>query len=106
MAEMDAYIEESVWKIGSGKKMCIADTKTFFYCNIMSKKKGPQCPAKMYTLVLPDGVKCRTYRNIPEHVHDQNQLTHKSQPVRADLLADIRTMLEMNTAPPQRTRGH
>lgn len=100
--ELKRYLEEQeIWKVKQGNCSTSDATKTFYYCNVVSKKKGAACPAKLYSAESNTDAKFRVYRNTAEHIHDKEGqvLAKKPQPLRADLMERVKEYLDMNVKP-------
>lgn len=81
MAEMLEYVKEmKVWKKKQSHVFTLVGSKTFYYCNVVSQKRGMEnCPAKLYTLDSNVEIKYSVYRNEFDHVHDKDGQENPNQ---------------------------
>lgn len=101
--QRNQYIDaEEVWRKKRSNVHSEIGLKSYFYCNVISKKKSAaQCPARIYTLDSNTAVKFSVYRNGMDHVHDKDgQIpSKKPEPLRDDLMHKVKEYLDVNAKP-------
>lgn len=97
--EQDDYFKEnSCWKKESTRNDS-KGTKFRFYCNAVSRSKGPEYPAKLLLFAPNDMAQNTLYRNGVEHAHDEEGQQPRKKPINAATGRKIKELILLNKQP-------
>lgn len=99
--ELKEYVrDQATWCISRSNLLTAEGHKTFYYCNIVSKKNNAQgCPAKIYTVSSATEVKFSVFKNNVDHDHENKVLSKRVTAIRYEFLNRVKEYLRLGVKP-------